>query len=116
MPVFSRNGAILPLGSDPIKLHYFPRLGGEFFLFESDMGEYSQVHAGPAGDFMRLEIESKKDRDYEWIVHHVERPRKVVAAGVELPAGGWFYDAKDKNLHVRIKGRADGDEIVNISF
>jgi alpha-glucosidase (family GH31 glycosyl hydrolase) len=125
MPVFSRNGAILPLGSEPMKLHYFPRLGGEFFLFESEMAEYSQVHAGPAGDFMRLEIESKKDRDYEWIVHHLEQPRKVVAAGVELPAvemrdrlrpRAWFYDAKDRNLHVRIKGRADGDEIVNISF
>ena len=26
---------------------------------------------------MRLEIESKKDRDYQWVVHHVERPSSV---------------------------------------
>src|SRR6266576_1564718 len=108
-----------------IKLHYFPRLGGEFFLFESDMGEYSQVHAGPAGDLMRLEIESKKDRDYEWIVHHLDAPRKVTSGGSDfakvgsrsaLSAGSWFYGAALKNLHVRVKSRADSDEIVTISF
>ena len=38
-------------------LHYFPKLGGEFFLLEGDIAEYSQVHAAPALDFMRLEIE-----------------------------------------------------------
>jgi alpha-glucosidase (family GH31 glycosyl hydrolase) len=125
LPAFSRNGAILPLGSDPMKLHYFPRLGGEFFLFESDLGEYSQVHAGPAGDFMRLEIESKKERRYEWVVHHLDRPRQIGAGGVDfaevesqdtLRPGAWFYDAPNKNLHVRIVGRAGGDEIINISF
>src|SRR6266446_191291 len=98
LPLFSRNGAVLPMGSDPMKLHYFPKLGGEFFLFEHDLGEYSQVHAGPAGDFMRLEIESKKDREYEWIVHHLDRPRKIMAGTVEyalvesperLRAGAW---------------------------
>jgi hypothetical protein len=125
LPAFSRNGAILPLGSDPMKLHYFPRLGGEFFLFENDLAEYSQVHAGPAGDFMRLEIESKKDRDYEWIVHHLDRPRRIVAGADEIVAvekpeslrrGAWYYDAASKNLHVRVLGHAGGDEIVNISF
>jgi hypothetical protein len=125
LPAFSRNGAILPLGSNPMKLHYFPRLGGEFFLFESDLSEYSQVHAGPAGDFMRLETESKKERGYEWIVHHVDQPRKIVAGGVEFTAveqqdrlrpGAWFYDATNQNLHVQIVGHAGGDEIINISF
>jgi hypothetical protein len=125
LPAFSRNGAVLPLGSSPMKLHYFPRLGGEFFLFESDLGEYSQVHAGPAGDFMRLEIESKKERDYEWIVHHLDRPRRIAAGGMDfaevgvedrLRPGAWFYDAPNKNLYVRIVGRAGGDEIINISF
>jgi hypothetical protein len=125
LPAFSRNGAVLPLGSNPMKLHYFPRLGGEFFLFESDLGEYSQVHAGPAGDYMRLEIESKKERDYQWIVHHLDRPRRIAAGGVEfaevaaedrLRPGAWFYDAPSKNLHVRVVGRAGGDEIVNIAF
>src|SRR5262249_37444251 len=87
LPAFSRNGAIVPLGSDPMRLHYFPLLGGEFFLFESDLGEYSQVHAGPAGDFMRLEIESKKERAYEWIVHHLNRPRRIAAGGEEVAGG-----------------------------
>jgi len=125
LPLFSRNGAVLPLGSDPMKLHYFPKLGGEFFLFEHDLGEYSQVHAGPAGDFMRLEIESKKDREYEWIVHHSERPRKITAGEAvylqakdrgQLRAGSWFFDARNKNLHVRAMGPAGADVIINISF
>jgi hypothetical protein len=125
LPVFARNGSIVPLGSAPMKLHYFPKLGGEFFLYESDLSEYSQVHAGPAGDFMRLETESKKDRGYEWIVHHLDRPKRIAAAGVEftqveelekLIPGAWFYDTSRKNLHVRIAGRAGGDEIVTISF
>ena len=106
-------------------LHYFPKLGGEFFLFESDLGEYSQVHAGPAGDFLRLEIESKKHRVYEWIVHHLDRPRRIAAGAVEyaqvdrpngLHPGAWFYDGRNKNLHVRMTGRAGADEIVNIAF
>ena len=58
-------------------LHYFPKAGGEFFLLEGDIAEYSQVHAAPALDIIRLEIESKKDRDYQWVVHHVERPSGV---------------------------------------
>ena len=125
LPLFSRNGAVLPLGSDPMKLHYFPKLGGEFFLFEHDLGEYSQVHAGPAGDFMRLEIESKKDREYEWIVHHIERPKKIAAGESvysqardrnQLRQSSWFYDAQAKNLHVRAMGPAGADVIINISF
>jgi len=124
-PTFSRNGAILPLGSNPTTLHYFPKLGGEFFFFESDLGEYSQVHAGPAGEFFRFEIESKKDREYEWVAHHLERPRKVAEGAAEyrnagdrerLLPGTWFYDTGEKNLHVRVKARAGGDEIVNVSF
>jgi len=125
LPLFSRNGAILPLGSDPMKLHYFPKLGGEFFLFEQELGEYSQVHAGPAGDFMRLEIESKKDREYEWIVHHSERPTKITVGEATYPqakdrnqlqSGSWFYDTRSKNLHVRAMGPAGADVIINISF
>jgi alpha-glucosidase (family GH31 glycosyl hydrolase) len=125
LPLFARNGAVLPLGSNPMKLHYFPRLGGEFFIFESDLGEYSQVHAGPAGDFMRLEMESKKDRDYEWIVHHLDRPREITAGETtyssvgsreRLRPGSWFYDAANQNLHVRALAGANADVIINIAF
>ena len=125
--LFSRNGSILPLGSEPMTLHYFPRLGGEFFVFEGEPQDYSQMHAAPAGDLMRLEIESRKDRYYEWILHHVDRPRKVVAGGVEfaeaanrqrlrLQTGGWFYDSPNGNLHVWMLGSAGKDDIVTISF
>jgi hypothetical protein len=125
--LFSRNGSILPLGSEPMTLHYFPRLGAEFFLFESSLEDYSQAHAAPAGDLLRLEMESKKGRYYEWIVHHVERPRKVVAGGVEFGEvtsrellrrrpSGWLYDSPNKNLHVWMFGSEGQDDIVSISF
>lgn len=125
LPLFSRNGAVVPLGSDPMELHYFPKLGGEFFLFEADLGEYSQVHAAPAGDFMRLEVESKKDRTYQWVVHHVDRPRSLEMAGSrlrevtgrrELGPGLWFHDKGLRNLHVMMQARSGTDHIVNISF
>jgi alpha-glucosidase (family GH31 glycosyl hydrolase) len=120
LPLFCRTGTILPVGSNPTRLHYFPRLGAEFFLFESDLEDYSQVHAAPAGDFLRLEIESRKDRDYEWVVHHIGRPRKIEAlterANLDaIRAGGWYYDARQRNLHVRMFARAGEGQIVNIS-
>ena len=127
MVLFSRNGSILPLGWEPMTLHYFPRLGGEFFVFEDEPQDYSQMHAAPVGDLMRLEVESRKDRHYEWILHHVDRPRKVVMSGVEfqealnrhqlrLQAGGWFYDSPNGNLHVWMPGKAGQDNIVSITF
>ena len=121
LPLFSRNGSVLPIGSNPMTLHYFPRLGGEFFLFENDLEDYSQVHAAPAGDFLRLEIESRKDRNYQWVVHHTDRPRKVEGCSEVqrvnlLRAGTWFYDARNRNLHVRRLVRAGEDVIVNVSF
>ena len=126
LPVFARNGAIVPLdGVAGMALHYFPKLGGEFFLLEGDIAEYSQVHASPALDFMRLEIESKKDRDYQWVVHHVERPSSVGfedgkyrEAGQldELSDRAWFYDAGQKNVHVRVKVKAGEDCIINLNF
>ena len=126
LPVWSRNGAIVPLDArNGMALHYFPKLGGEFFLLEGDIAEYSQVHAAPALDFMRLEIESKKDRDYQWVVHHVEQPASVewnekkyreAAKQGELEDGTWWYDAALKNLHVRVKVKAGEDCIINLNF
>jgi alpha-glucosidase (family GH31 glycosyl hydrolase) len=126
LPVFARNGAIVPLDSaGSIALHYFPKLGGEFFFIEKDIGAYTQVHAAPAADIMRLEIESKKDRDYEWVVHHVERPAGVgfeerefqpVAAPDALTGGAWFYEAQLKNLFVRVRVKAGEDNVIHISW
>ncbi len=126
LPVFARNGAIIPLdAANGIALHYFPKLGGEFFLLEGDIAEYSQVHAAPALDIIRLEIESKKDRDYQWVVHHTDKPTGVAfedrqyreVASLETMADGcWYYDSTQKNLHVRAKVKAGEDCIINLTF
>jgi hypothetical protein len=85
--LFARNGSIVPLlRNGVVELHYFPRLGAEFFIFESTLNDYSQVHASPAGDFWRLEIESKVSRTYEWVLHHIgDQPKRI---RVEAKAGG----------------------------
>jgi hypothetical protein len=126
LPVFARNGAIVPLDAAAgMALHYFPKAGGEFFLLEGDIADYSQVHAAPALDIMRLQIESKKDRDYQWVVHHVEKPASVefedrkyreVATLSALADRTWFYDAGQKNFHVKVKVKAGEDCIVNLNF
>jgi hypothetical protein len=126
LPVFARNGSIVPLNSAVgIDLHYFPKLGAEFFLLEADLADYSQVHAAPAADTMRLEIESKKERDYQWVVHHIEKPagvgfqnvkyREVRSVGA-LADATWFYDAARKNLHVRVRVKAGQDCIINLAW
>jgi len=40
------------------------------------VNENSQFHAAPAGDFVRVEIESQKRRTYEWVMHHTKAPRE----------------------------------------
>jgi alpha-glucosidase (family GH31 glycosyl hydrolase) len=119
LAVFVRNGSLLPLAATsedgPMELHYFPKLGGEFFLFEEDLDEISQFHASPAGDLFRLEIESQKDRVYEWVVHH-SGPTVRVAAGEEeyaeadsaaaLKPGAWFYDRASGQTRVRCRATA----------
>lgn len=126
LPVYAHNGTIIPLDSPGgLGLHYFPKLGAEFFLLEKDIGQYSQIHAAPAADIVRLEIDSKKDRDYEWVVHHVERPSIVgfgeqpyrsVTAEAALTDRTWFYDVPAKNLIVRVRVKAGEDNIVNLSW
>jgi alpha-glucosidase (family GH31 glycosyl hydrolase) len=126
LPVFARNGAIVPLDSEAgIALHYFPSLGAEFFLLESEPDGWTQVHAAPAADILRLEIEAKKTRDYQWVVHHAERPSQVgfegrrFAEAASAPAmqdRTWFYDVAQKNLHVRVRVAAGEDCIINLSF
>ncbi len=106
LPVFARNGTIVPLDSPPgMALHYFPKLGAEFFLLEEDLGEYSQVHAAPALDIMRLEIESQKDREYQWVVHHIDKPVEVgfeetkyrqVDSKLNMPGGTCFMTRRRK--------------------
>ena len=126
LPVFARNGTIIPLTvPNGMALHYFPKLGAEFFILEQDIGDYSQVHAAPAADIMRLEIESKKDRDYQWVVHHVDKPAEVgfedvkyheVSSLGDVADHTWFYDAAQKNLQVRVRAKANQDCVINLSW
>ena len=83
------------------------------------------MHAAPALDVMRLEIESRKDRDYQWVVHHVERPADVgfeerkyraVESVAALADRTWFYDAAGKNLIVRVRVKEGEDNIINLAW
>jgi alpha-glucosidase (family GH31 glycosyl hydrolase) len=124
--VFARNGSIVPMtAADTLELHYFPKLGAEFFLYEEDVSDYSQVHAAPAADIIRLEIESKMARDYTWIIHHIQRATSVgfgatafseVKTLQELRDRTWYYDPDAQNLYARDRVRAGQDHIVNLTF
>jgi alpha-glucosidase (family GH31 glycosyl hydrolase) len=126
VPMFVRNGWIVPLAEkDSMELHYFPSLGAEFFLWEADLEENSQFHAAPAGDFLRVEVESKKRRTYEWILHHTGAPRLLaeesgvyarVARRALLRPGAWWHDDARNDLHLMMRAEAGTDRIVNISF
>ena len=74
---------------------------------------------------MRLEIESKKARSYQWVVHHIDRPSDVgfearkyrkVDVLSSLADGTWFYDEAQRNLHVRAHVAAGEDCIINLTF
>ncbi len=126
VPAFARNGSVIPLAAkNAMELHYFPSLGGEFFLWESDKSENSQFHAAPAGDLTRVEIESQVTRTYEWVIHHTDRPAKVEEAETAykpvkqrsaLKPGMWWHDDARNDLHVMLRAEAGTDRIVNISF
>ena len=120
------TSAIVPWLNGPLlELHYFPKLGGEFFFYERGVQEYSQVHAAPVADLMRLEIESKVDRTYLWVVHHLEAPSRLVVRDAPWPKAesraaltgdGWFYDPATKLLYVRARAARNIDLVVNIYF
>lgn len=129
MPVFAKMGSILPLISQRkdvgLELHYYPNIGAEFFLIEPEVGEYSQFHAAPVGDIMRVESESKIERTCEWILHHLDKPKTVGESGApyrevpsrgELVPGAWFYDGAQRNLHLMLHVKAGEDRIVNTTF
>ena len=126
LPVFARNGAIVPLDSEGgVGLHYFPKLGAEFFLYETEQQEWTLIHAAPAGPIIRLQIEARAKRDYQWVVHHADRPSNVgfgdlkykeASSQAELHNGSWFYDSVQKNLHVRAAVKPGDDCIINVEF
>jgi len=129
IPVFAKNGSIVPLaaasGQGAMEAHYFPRLGGEFFLYEEGSGALTQLHAAPAGELLRLEVAPAVRRTIEWVVHHVERCRQVrqaegeyveVSSREQLRPGGWWYDAERKNLHVQTTAAPGSDHVLHVAF
>ncbi|MCL6544603.1 MAG: hypothetical protein K6T61_05210 [Bryobacteraceae bacterium] len=115
LPLFARNGSIVPLdgvtAGQRMELHYFPRLAAELFLYEPELMRYSQMHAAPALDLLRLEIDSKVERSYEWVVHHVPKPAAVTGGDLiyeetkdrqRLRPGSWYFDAGRQNVHIAV--------------
>ena len=85
----------------------------------------SQFHAAPAGDFLRVEVESKRRRTYEWVLHHTGAPKVVadeseayarVARRALLRVGSWWHDDARNDLHLVMRAEPGTDRIVNISF
>jgi hypothetical protein len=129
MPLFLKNGSIVPLAgqatADPMIVHYLPKLAAEFFLYEPEVAEYTQLHAAPVLDLMRLEVNAKVSRAYEWIVHHMPSPRAVATRGAAhtqvkerrlLRPGAWYYDAERQNIHICVEVQAGQTAITNLTF
>ncbi len=127
IPVFAKNGSLVPIANGAtLELHYFPKLGSEFFLWEPERSDISQFHANPIlGDILRFESEAKIDRVCEWVAHHYGVPKTVndatstytqVLDRRSLKPGMWFHDRERNNLHVMSRAAANGDEIINVIF
>jgi len=126
LPIYAKAGSLIPLQyPKKLELHYFPNSGAEFFVYEPTVNEYSQFHAAPAGDFMRVESESKIERTCEWVLHHTATPKqlgetgqpyKEAASHAALKHGTWFHDAATGNLHIVVTTAAGADHIVNMIF
>jgi hypothetical protein len=127
--MFALNSTIVPLEAEdpgsPLELHYFPGPAAEFFLYEEGAEEISQLHAGPADEVLRLEIESVAGRVYEWVIHRAGECRKVEGGGAayarvagrgQLAPGRWWADAATGTLRVRVAARAGGDEVMNVAL
>ena len=113
----AHNGTVVPIAVSEgvMELHYFPRLGGEFFISEPGIVPISQAHAGPAGDYLRLEVESRVVREYEWVVHHVTPAIETRCTGCGTAPVTSYEEAKGL-LRVRVKSPANSDLILNISL
>ncbi len=130
VPLFARNGSLFPLavpstGEGKMELHYFPSLGGEFFMWEPEVESNSIFHAAPAGDYMRVEVETKVPRNYEWVLHNSHSAQEVtgdagnyeqVTNRTQLRPGTWWHDDERNDLHILVRAEASSDHIVNIMF
>ncbi len=94
VPLFARNGSLFPMAVEgKMELHYFPSLGGEFFLWEPRVEDNSEFHAAPAGDYVRVEVETKVQRNYEWVLHNSHSARASGWGRWKLRTGEQSYSA-----------------------
>ena len=109
----------------PMIVHYLPKLAAEFFLYEPEVDAYTQLHAAPVLDLMRLEVNAKVSRSYEWIVHHMPSPRGITTREIEhtqvkerrlLRPGAWYYDAAQQNIHICVEVQAGQTAITHLTF
>ena len=102
-------------------LHYFPKLGAEFFLVEDERLDAGARGAGggrdAAGDRIeegaRLRVGGAPCRQALRRGVRGARFREVPAAPA-MADRTWFYDSARKNLHVRVRVAAGADSIVNL--
>ena len=108
-----------------MELHYFPSLGGEFFLWEPEVERNSVFHAAPAGDDVRVEIETRLQRNYEWVLHHTSAAKEIidnlgpyekVRYNSEFRPRTWWHDDERNDLNIFLRPEAGSDHIVNIMF
>ncbi|MDX2181782.1 MAG: glycoside hydrolase family 31 protein [Bryobacteraceae bacterium] len=115
--MFAKNGSIVPLNKDGLcELHYYPKLGAEYFIYEPEVDRITQTHAAPAGDFLRLQIEAAVDRDYVWMAHHVPAPASVDLDGRLLAPTEWSYDPKSRTLRIPLRARLGDNLILSAGF
>ena len=121
LPVFARNGTILPLDTagGGLTLHYFPKLGAEFFLVEEDA--WTQAHAAPAADVLRARDRIEEDAGLPggWRTTSSARCRwgsKGQRFARRRRGIGRGRMTRTRSLEVRVRVAKDEISIVNVTF
>jgi hypothetical protein len=127
IPLFAKHTSVLPLASreEPglWRLHYFAGFAAECLLMEEGADAVSQFHAAPAGEALRVEILSARQRAYEWVIRHTGPPRRITSGGKDLAAvdsppklkpQSWCYDRSRGQLHIRCDVGTGGEEVIQV--
>ena len=70
-------------------------------------------------------VPARQTHDYEWVVHHVDRPTAVGFENVkyaearsasQMADRTWHYDAPRRTLQIRVRVGAGKDSILNLTF
>jgi len=143
MPLFVREGAILPMAPimeyvdenpvDSLEIHYYPSDDPTTFtLYEDDgtstaylRGEYAQtvIRGYQAQESASLIIDARRgsyqgmpeQRSYRMVFHHTKSPRHVAVDGRKADSNSWIYDSENQLLTVN-SAPAKGGLQVDILF